>query len=45
MAAAIAVQGAEQAFGFDHLPQPRHHGPGRFFLDQLRVIPESGVKT
>jgi len=42
MAAAIAVQGAEQAFPLDHFPERRHHCQRRFLFHQLRVIDLAG---
>src|SRR5450759_616509 len=38
----VAVQGAEQALGFDHLAQAGHHRSRRFFLHQLRVVNLTG---
>src|SRR5207244_780130 len=42
VAAAIAVQGAEQALALDHRAQRCHHRCRRFFLHQLRVVDLAG---
>ena len=38
MAAAIAVQRAEQTFALDYFAQGNHHRAGGFFFHQLRVV-------
>ncbi len=42
VAAAITVQGAEQAFALDHFLQRCHHGQRRFLFHQLGVVDLAG---